>query len=200
MESKKTKNTLWVLGIIIIAGLLVTIIGGWNRGREYSELQQVKIYIAQDVNINEIREITDAVFGNEEVIIQKVELFNDEVAIKKIVDESDNHWKSIFLGKAASIGNSYSGHKHEVYYFYDIVLLKKVFDFKTVDVGNLIDKATNSALKQRLIALKMQLVGVESKDKSISGFSVSDIQSYCDANNITFKASGNYEIHPVLTI
>lgn len=79
--SKKVKNTILVLCIIIIAGIIVTIIGGFNKGIEYSDLQQVKIYIAQDVDLKEMREITDTVFGNEKVIIQKVELFNDEVAI-----------------------------------------------------------------------------------------------------------------------
>ena len=174
-----------------------------NKNFDFSSISKDTVESLTRITTNKIidafKQDIDGPYHDYTSIIYFV-LRNDEVAIKKIVDESDNHWKSIFLGKAASIGNSYSGHKHEVYYFYDIVLLKKVFDFKTVDVGNLIDKATNSALKQRLIALKMQLVGVESKDKSISGFSVSDIQSYCDANNITFKASGNYEIHPVLTI
>lgn len=87
---KRNKKILLVLSaIIIIAGIIVTSVFGLNKGLDYSEAKQVKIYLATDVNVEEIRQITDEVFGNERVILQKVELFNDEISIttKNISEE-----------------------------------------------------------------------------------------------------------------
>lgn len=87
---KRNKKILLVLSaIIIIAGIIVTSVFGLNKGLDYSETKQVKIYLATDVNVEEIRQITDEVFGNERVILQKVELFNDEISIttKNISEE-----------------------------------------------------------------------------------------------------------------
>lgn len=87
---KRNKKILLVLSaIIIIAGIIVTWVFGLNKGLDYSESKQVKIYLATDVNVEEIRQITDEVFGSERVILQKVELFNDEISIttKNISEE-----------------------------------------------------------------------------------------------------------------
>lgn len=79
---EKYKKILLVLaGLIIVAGIVVTAVFGLNKGFEYSDLKQIQIYCATDVNIEDIREITNVVFGKERVALQKVELFNDEISI-----------------------------------------------------------------------------------------------------------------------
>lgn len=70
-----------IIAIIIIAGIVVTAVFGINKGVDYSDLKQVQIYCATDVNTSEIKSITDEVFGKERVSLQKVELFNDEISI-----------------------------------------------------------------------------------------------------------------------
>lgn len=78
---KNKKILLWIAIIIIIAGIIVTAVAGISKGAEFRDMKQVKIYLATDVNIEQVRNITDAVFGDQAVTIQKVELFNDEVSI-----------------------------------------------------------------------------------------------------------------------
>ena len=87
--TKSKRMLLWISVIIIIAGIIVTCVSGVNKGTIFKDMRQVKIYIATDVDVNKIREITDQVFGDQPVAIQKVELFNDKVAIttETITDE-----------------------------------------------------------------------------------------------------------------
>lgn len=87
--AKNRKILLCIAVIIIVAGIIVTAVFGLNKGMDYSASKQVKIYLATDVDINKIREITDEVFGTQKVVLQKVELFNDEISIttKDITEE-----------------------------------------------------------------------------------------------------------------
>lgn len=87
--TKNKKILLSIVAVIIVIGIVVTAVFGLNKGTEYATSKQVKIYLATDVNIEQIRLITNEVFGTQPVTLQKVELFNDEVSIttKEITDE-----------------------------------------------------------------------------------------------------------------
>lgn len=79
--TKMKKILLVIACVVIVAGIVVTAVFGLNKGIEYSNSKQVKIYLAADVNLEKIKGITNEVFGNQAVLLQKVELFNDEVSI-----------------------------------------------------------------------------------------------------------------------
>ena len=87
--TKNKKIILFISIIIIVIGIVVTFVAGFNKGTEYKSMQQVTIYLGTDVDVEKIRSITDVVFGRQPVAIQKVELFNDTVAIatESITDE-----------------------------------------------------------------------------------------------------------------
>ena len=59
---------------LIIAGTIVISTIGFNVGTKYSENTQININIGTEFKIEDIRNITNEVFGNTSVLIQQVEL------------------------------------------------------------------------------------------------------------------------------
>ena len=70
-----------LLVCLFIAGIIVISTIGFNVGTKYSENTQIGINIGKEFNISDIKEITDEVFGNQRVLIQKVELYQDMLLI-----------------------------------------------------------------------------------------------------------------------
>lgn len=78
-----------IIGIIIIAGIIVIATVGFNFELKYQKTQQIQFNLKKEFEISDIKQITDEVFGKEQVIIQKVEIYEDSVVIttKQITDE-----------------------------------------------------------------------------------------------------------------
>ncbi len=87
--NKKTKIIIVILALIIIAGIIVTLTVGLNFDLRYRDSKRVELYLQTDFNISDIKQITDEVMPGEQVIIQKVEVYEDTVSItvKDITDE-----------------------------------------------------------------------------------------------------------------
>lgn len=87
--SKKTKILALFIAIVIIAGIVVTLTVGFNFDLRYQETKRIQLYIEKDFEVSDIKQITDEVFPNQAVIIQKVEVYEDTVSIlaKDITDE-----------------------------------------------------------------------------------------------------------------
>lgn len=66
---------------LLIAGIIVIAVKGFNVGLKYSENTQIAINIGKTFEINDIKQITSEVFKGQRVIIQKVELYEDMVQI-----------------------------------------------------------------------------------------------------------------------
>ena len=66
---------------LLIAGIIVIAVKGFNVGLKYSENTQIAINIGKTFEINDIKQITSEVFKGQRVIIQKVELYEDMVKI-----------------------------------------------------------------------------------------------------------------------
>lgn len=66
---------------LLIAGIIVIAVKGFNVGLKYSENTQIAINIGKIFEINDIKQITSEVFKGQRVIIQKVELYEDMVQI-----------------------------------------------------------------------------------------------------------------------
>lgn len=66
---------------LIIAGIIVISTVGFNVGIKYSSNTQININIGTEFKIEDIREITNEIFGNKTVLIQQVELYKDMVQI-----------------------------------------------------------------------------------------------------------------------
>ena len=91
--SNKNKIIYGLALLIIIIGIIVVINKGFNVGLDYMPNQKIEIYIGKQFNLSDIKVMTDEVFGNQEVSIKKVELFNDMVSItsKEITEEQKNN-------------------------------------------------------------------------------------------------------------
>lgn len=87
--TRNKKILLGIIAIIIIAGIIVTVVLGLNKGMYYTDSEQVEIYLGKDVDLNKLREITNEVFGDEKVVLQVIDYFNDQISIttKKITDD-----------------------------------------------------------------------------------------------------------------
>ena len=85
----KAKILSIILIIIIIAGIIVIGTKGFNFDLKYEKSQKVELYLEQEFEINDIKAITNEVMQGKQVMIQKVEVFEDTVSItaKEITDE-----------------------------------------------------------------------------------------------------------------
>lgn len=77
---------------LLIAGIIVIAIKGFNVGLKYSENTQIAINIGKTFEINDIKQITSEVFKGQRVIIQKVELYEDmvQITVKEASEEQIN--------------------------------------------------------------------------------------------------------------
>ena len=79
IKSKQLKMI--VIALIIIAGIIMIAVKGFNFDLKYQDTQKVELYLQTEFNISDIKQITNDVFGNQKVMIQKVEVFEDSVSI-----------------------------------------------------------------------------------------------------------------------
>ncbi len=91
--SKKTKIIALISSIIIIVGIVVTFTIGFNFELSYKDSKKIQLYLEKEFQISDIKQITDEVLGNQNVIIQKVEVYEDSVDItaKDITEEQKSN-------------------------------------------------------------------------------------------------------------
>lgn len=85
MERKKTKmknKILYIImAIIIIAGIVVGCTAKFKFSLAYDDSNRIEVYIGKDYIKSDVESIAKEVFGTNDVLIQKIEFFNDSVAI-----------------------------------------------------------------------------------------------------------------------
>ena len=80
--SQKTKILLLIIILVIILGAIIIVTKGFNFDMQYQESKKVELYIQKEFSVEDIKQITNEVFSNQEVIIQKVEIFEDMASIQ----------------------------------------------------------------------------------------------------------------------
>lgn len=87
--TKKQKISLIIIAVIMIAGLVVTLTVGFNFELKMQETKKVELYLQNSFEISDMKNILNEVMPDQEVIIQKVEVFEDSVNIiaKDITEE-----------------------------------------------------------------------------------------------------------------
>ena len=95
MKNLRTKNKILIiiLILVIIAGRLVTANIGLNFDLRYEASQKIELNLGKEFETSDIKNITDEVLNNQEVIIQKVELYKNTVCIiaGEITEEQRNN-------------------------------------------------------------------------------------------------------------
>lgn len=81
-----------IIVIILIIGIAMVAMYGYNFSVEYDKSKKIQIYLGQDFNTTDIRNVAELSFPNKSIEIQKVDLFNDTVIInvKQATDEELN--------------------------------------------------------------------------------------------------------------
>lgn len=87
--NQKTKIVIFLIAIVMIAGIVITVTMGLNFDLRYQEAKRIELYLEKDFEISDIKQITDEVLSNQSVILQKVEVYEDTVSIlaKEITEE-----------------------------------------------------------------------------------------------------------------
>ncbi len=82
-----------IIAVIILAGVIVSVTLGYNFDLRYERTDALEIYIQKEFNNSDIKKITDEFMPGKEVLIQKVEVFEDTVRIsaEDITDEEKNN-------------------------------------------------------------------------------------------------------------
>ena len=80
-----------LIALIILAGILVVSVWGFNKELKFAQGQKIEIYVGQKVDENKIKEIADDVLGMHNMV-QTIEIYQDMVTIKSpsITDEQRN--------------------------------------------------------------------------------------------------------------
>ena len=89
LRKNKNKILIILIAIILIAGIAMIVIKGFNFELKYQNTQRVEMYLKQKFNVSDIKNITNEVLAGQPVMIQKVEVYEDMVAItsNQITDE-----------------------------------------------------------------------------------------------------------------
>lgn len=89
MKQNKNKIALVITLLIIIAGIAMIVIKGFAFDLKYQDAKRIEIALGGTFSIDDVKSITNEVFGNQTVMLQKVEVFEDAVSItaKDITDE-----------------------------------------------------------------------------------------------------------------
>lgn len=90
---EKNKVLILLIAIIVVIGIVITAIIGFNFDLKYQQAKKVELHINKEFAISDIKQITNEVLGNNGVIIQKVEMFEDTASIiaKDITDEQKSN-------------------------------------------------------------------------------------------------------------
>lgn len=81
LRKNKEKILIALVCIILIAGIAMVIIKGFNFELKYQDTQKIEIYLNKEFNISDIKNITNEILKDKPVMIQKVELYEDMVSI-----------------------------------------------------------------------------------------------------------------------
>lgn len=79
-EKRKKICILSIIALILVAGIIVTVVLGFNKELKYKQNQSIEIYVEQKVDKNKIKEIANQVLGKQN-LVETIEIYEDMVSI-----------------------------------------------------------------------------------------------------------------------
>lgn len=70
-----------LLALIIVAGVIMTCIKGFKVDTMYTDNVRLYVYIQKEFENDDVKQIAKEVFGTDEIVIQKVEVYKDMAVI-----------------------------------------------------------------------------------------------------------------------
>lgn len=81
-ELLKNKKLIYiVIALIIIIGIISIFVLRLNFTLMYSEHTRINVYLGKNYELQDIKQISQEVFGDQEIIYQEIETFHDSLAI-----------------------------------------------------------------------------------------------------------------------
>lgn len=89
--TEKTKKTCAISIILVIVGIIVTAIYGFNKELRYQQSQSIDVYLEQEFDEAKIKDIAKEVFGTKN-IVETVEIYEDMITVRAltITEEQKN--------------------------------------------------------------------------------------------------------------
>lgn len=86
---KNNKIVYIIIACVIIIGAIITGFKGLNFDLKYAPNKQIEIYIGKEFENDDIKQIVKEVIGNKQVIVQKVELYEEivQITVKEMTNE-----------------------------------------------------------------------------------------------------------------
>lgn len=80
-EKNRKMGAIIIASLIIVIGIIVAIVIGFNKELKYDESQKIDIYIEQQFDVSKIKEIANEVLGRRNVV-ETVEVYEDMISIR----------------------------------------------------------------------------------------------------------------------
>ena len=84
MKQKETKILVVLIAIILVLGAIMIFVKGLAFELKYQDNKKIEINLGKEFEENDIREITNQIFQNQQVIIQPIEVYKDAISITTI--------------------------------------------------------------------------------------------------------------------
>lgn len=81
MKQKETKILVVLIAIILIIGAVIIFTKGLAFELKYQDNKKIEINLGKEFEEKDIREITKEIFGNQQMIIQPIEVYKDAISI-----------------------------------------------------------------------------------------------------------------------
>lgn len=97
-KTKLRKKILYILiTLIIIAGIIVGCTAKFNFSLAYDDSKRIELYLGKDYSKSDIESIAKECFATNDVLVQKIEFFNDSFAVT--VREQNDEQLENFVNK-----------------------------------------------------------------------------------------------------
>lgn len=77
----KNKIITIIVSLIIVVGIIITLTAGFNANMMTKEHKAIELNLGKEFKVEELKEITNAVFNGPKVEIEKVEIYGEQVLI-----------------------------------------------------------------------------------------------------------------------
>lgn len=81
MKQKSTKILVALIAVILVLGAIMIFTKGLAFELEYQDSKKVEMNLGKEFNEKDIKQITNEVFGNQQVMTQAIEVYKDAISI-----------------------------------------------------------------------------------------------------------------------
>lgn len=81
MDKSKNKVIILISIVVIIAGIVMAVVKGFNFDLKYQDAKRIELNIGKEFERDDIKAIAKETLGDQPVIIQKIEIYEDAVSV-----------------------------------------------------------------------------------------------------------------------